>query len=223
MASATPERRSVLTRSTLPNAITVARIVLAIVVFILLFTPTFTARLLAFILFLIAAFSDLWDGHLARKHGWITDFGKLFDPIADKLLLVATFVPFYLLSRGAADAMKFPVMGELPLWILLVVLGREALITLIRSLAARKGVVIPAGRAGKLKAVFQNIFSGTAILWYAVRTTAQDHGWSGSFWSGWQVFHGAMLLLTLVIAVLLTVYSMVVYLWEWRRVVRSVL
>jgi CDP-diacylglycerol--glycerol-3-phosphate 3-phosphatidyltransferase len=217
------ERPPVLSRSTLPNAITVARIVLAAVVFVLLFMPTFAARLLAFVLFLIAAFSDLWDGHLARKYGWITDFGKLFDPIADKLLLVATFLPFYLLSRSASEALQLPLMGELPLWILLVVLGREALITLIRSLAARKGVVIPAGRAGKLKAVFQNIFSGTTIFWYALRTAAASRGWSGGFWSGWQVVHSAVLLVSLTIAVLLTLYSMFVYLWEWRRVVRSVL
>ena len=92
----------VLRPSTLPNLITVARIVLAPVIFILLFVPTFSARLVAFVLFLMAAFSDLWDGHLARKHGWISDFGKLVDPIADKLLLAATFLPFYILSHRPA-------------------------------------------------------------------------------------------------------------------------
>ena len=81
-------------RSALPNIITVARILLAPVVFALLFVPSFTARFVGWILFLIAAFSDLWDGYLARKHGWISDFGKLLDPIADKLLLAATFLPF---------------------------------------------------------------------------------------------------------------------------------
>jgi phosphatidylglycerophosphate synthase len=69
---------------------------------LLLFVPTFTARFIAWLLFLIAAFSDLWDGHLARKYGWISDFGKLVDPIADKLLLVTTFVPFYILSHRSA-------------------------------------------------------------------------------------------------------------------------
>ena len=83
--------------STLPNLITVTRIALTPVIFALIFVPTFSARLTAFVLFLIAAFSDLWDGHLARKYGWISDFGKLVDPIADKLLLVATFLPVYIL------------------------------------------------------------------------------------------------------------------------------
>ena len=85
----------------LPNLITVARIILAVVVIPLLFVDRFGARLLAFMIFLVAAFSDLWDGYLARSRGLITDLGKLLDPIADKLLLVATFVPFYLLSHRA--------------------------------------------------------------------------------------------------------------------------
>jgi CDP-diacylglycerol--glycerol-3-phosphate 3-phosphatidyltransferase len=209
----------VLKRSTLPNAITVARIVVTPAIVLLLFTPTFTARLAAFILFLAAAFSDLWDGYLARKHGWISDFGKLWDPIADKLLLGATFIPFYILSLRPVPETQIPIFGTLPLWVLLVVLGREALVTLIRSLVAHRGMVIPAGKAGKMKALFQNIFIGTTIFWFALRTAGATHGWVGDAWRNWQIFHGAVLIVTLAIAVLLTVYSMVVYLWEWRRIV----
>jgi CDP-diacylglycerol--glycerol-3-phosphate 3-phosphatidyltransferase len=213
----------VLTRSTIPNAITVGRIVLAPVVLLLLFVPTFSARLLAFVLFLVAAFSDLWDGYLARKHGWISDFGKLVDPIADKLLLVATFVPFYLLTNGDAPALSLPWLGAMPLWILLVIFGRELLVTAIRSVAARHGRVIPAGGAGKLKATFQNIFIGTTIFWFALVTAAQTRGWDGAFWAFWTAFHGSVLVVTLAIAVVLTVWSMIVYLTEWRRSAGSVL
>lgn len=210
-----------LERKTLPNAITIARIALAPVVFFLLFIPTFTARFLAFLLFLVAAFSDLWDGHLARKYGWISNFGKLVDPIADKLLLVATFLPFYILSnRPTADG-RLPWIGTFPLWILLVVFGREALVTGLRSLLARRGIIIPAGRSGKLKAVFQNIFIGTAIFWYALQTAALRNNWTGQLWDFWRGFHGSVFVVTLAIAVLLTVYSLGVYLWEWRRLVRA--
>lgn len=211
-----------LRQSTLPNVITVTRIALTPVVFVLLFMPTFSARLLAFILFLVAAFSDLFDGHLARKYGWISDFGKLIDPVADKLLLVATFLPFYILSHRPGLATKLPVIDVLPLWVLLVVLAREALVTLLRSIAARRGQVIPAGKAGKLKAVFQNIFIGTTIFWYALRTAGAERGWNGAFWSGWQALHATVLLLTLAIAVVLTVWSLVVYLWGWRTGLRAV-
>ena len=207
-------------RSTLPNAITVARILMAPAVFYLMFQPEFSARLLAFILFLIAAFSDLVDGSLARKYGWISDFGKLVDPIADKLLLVATFVPFYVLSHRP-DAIPLPLWRTLPLWVLLVVFGREVLITIIRAIAARRGTIIPAGRAGKQKALSQNIFIGTTIFWYALQSAARDHGWHGRDWTAWQVFHGTVFVVTLILALTLTVYSLIVYLWGWRALVKQ--
>jgi CDP-diacylglycerol---glycerol-3-phosphate 3-phosphatidyltransferase len=203
--------------SDLPNIITVGRIVMAPAITVLLFIPTFTARLVAWLLFLAAAFSDLWDGHLARKYGWISNFGKLVDPIADKLLLVATFVPILILSRQDTPITQLPLFGALPLWIVLVIFGREALVTAVRSWAARRGTVIPAGRAGKLKAVFQNIFIGATIFWFALRTAWYRRGWTHEYWESWWHFHGAVVLLTLAIAVWLTVWSMIVYLREWRR------
>jgi CDP-diacylglycerol--glycerol-3-phosphate 3-phosphatidyltransferase len=201
----------------IPNIITVARIALCPVIFVLIFVPTFTARFIAWILFLIAAFSDLFDGHLARKHGWISDFGKLVDPIADKLLLVSTFIPFYLLSHRDPTDHFFPVIGTLPLWIVLVVFGREIFVTVFRSFAARRGVVIAAGSAGKHKAVWQNIFIGAAIFWYALRSAAINRGWSGSGWVWWQRLHAFVLLVSLAVAVFLTVYSMIIYLRSWSK------
>lgn len=201
----------------IPNIITVARIALCPVIFVLIFVPTFTARFIAWILFLIAAFSDLFDGHLARKHGWISDFGKLVDPIADKLLLVATFIPFYILSNRDPTDNWLPVMDTFPLWILLVVFGREIFVTVFRSLAARRGVVIAAGSAGKHKAVWQNIFIGAAIFWYALRSAAINRSWSGTAWEWWQRFHAFVLLVSLAVAVFLTVYSMIVYIRSWSR------
>jgi CDP-diacylglycerol---glycerol-3-phosphate 3-phosphatidyltransferase len=204
----------------LPNLITIARIFLAVVIIPLLFVESFTARLIAFIIFLIAAFSDLWDGHLARTRGLITDLGKLLDPLADKLLLAATFVPFYILSHRPGPEANFPWFGGiLPLWILVVIFGREIFITLFRSYAARQGVVIAAGQSGKYKALSQNIFIGSAILWYALQSAALARGWSGSFWRGWQTFHFSFAVFFLGLAVILTVYSMAVYLWSYRALV----
>jgi CDP-diacylglycerol--glycerol-3-phosphate 3-phosphatidyltransferase len=208
-------------RSTIPNLITVARILLTPIVAYLIFVPTFSARLIAFILFLIAAFSDLIDGHLARKHGWISDFGKLLDPIADKLLLVCTMLPFYIISHRPGSDGTLPFITTFPLWILIVVFGREALITGIRSVAANKGIVIPAGKAGKHKAVWQNVFIGTTIFWYALRSAAADHGWQSSFWSFWQKLHGVVFIISLAGAVFLTVYSLIIYLRSWRKLAQA--
>lgn len=201
----------------IPNVITVARIALCPVIFALIFVPTFTARFVAWILFLIAAFSDLIDGHLARKHGWISDFGKLVDPIADKLLLVSTFIPFYVLSNRDPTDHSFPIITTLPLWIVIVVFGRELFVTIFRSYAARRGVVIAAGSAGKHKAVWQNIFIGAAIFWYALRSAALANDWNNQAWVWWQRLHTFVLMVSLVVAVLLTVYSMLVYIRSWSK------
>jgi len=209
-------------RSTLPNIITVARIVMAPAVSILMFIPTFTARFLAFILFLIAAFSDLWDGYLARKHGWISNFGQLVDPIADKLLLACTFVPFYLISHRPGLENELPIIRELPMWVVLVIFGREMLITAVRSFAAKRGLVIPAGRTGKQKAVFQNIFIGAGIFWYALQSAAIKYQWDTPLWRAWSSFHAWFLLTTLALAVFLTITSMIVYLLAWRKLSTTV-
>lgn len=211
---------SVLHRSTLPNALTLGRIALCPAIFFLILAEGFTPRILAFVLFVIAAVTDVVDGHLARKHGWISNFGKLVDPIADKLLLVVTFVPIYMLSHGPGPVGSLPYWGWLPLWVVLVIFGREILITVMRMFAARRGVVVPAIKAGKYKAVTQNISIGSIILWYALQSAALEHGWSGAFWEGWQWFHGTVLAITLGVAVVLTIWSMLVYLWSWRTLSR---
>jgi CDP-diacylglycerol--glycerol-3-phosphate 3-phosphatidyltransferase len=204
------------TRLTLPNVITFGRIVVCPVIFFLALAPGLGARFAAFGLFVAAGLSDVWDGYLARKHGWITDMGKLLDPLADKLLLLATWVPFFLIShRGPASA-EIPFLGPMPVWILVVILGRELFITVFRSWAARKGVVIAAGSAGKQKALFQSLFAGGLLLWYPLLAVAVDRGWVGALWTGWSLFHRVFVTVTLAVAVVLTVYSMLDYLWRYR-------
>lgn len=203
---------------TLPNIITVVRVLMAPAVFFLALSEGVLPRMLAFLLFVAAALSDLWDGHLARKHGWISDFGKLMDPLADKLLLVATFVPFFIISRQVGPAGELPYWGALPVWVMVVILGRELVVTIVRQVAARRGRVLAAGPSGKYKAVFQNIFCGATLLWYALQAWAEADGWTGTFWELWQgLLHGPVLGISLLIALVLTVYSMIVYFRSWLR------
>ena len=201
----------------LPNAITLGRIVLALGVAPMLMTDHSGWRIAAFIVFLAAAFSDLWDGHLARSRNLVSDFGKLMDPLADKLLLGATFVPFYVLNHYTETETPFPWLGwSFPLWIVIIIFGREVFITVFRGFAARRNVILAAGKAGKLKAVFQNIFIGAAILWYALQSAERERGWNGEMWQAWEWFHAAFTAVTLAIAVALTVYSLYVYLRDFR-------
>ncbi|MDX1673998.1 MAG: CDP-diacylglycerol--glycerol-3-phosphate 3-phosphatidyltransferase [Longimicrobiales bacterium] len=208
---------SLLERRTLPNAITMTRVALSPAVFFLALADGFTPRLLAFLLFAVAAISDLWDGYLARKHDWVSDFGKLMDPLADKLLLAATFLPFYIISHRPGILGDLPYWGELPVWVLVVIFGREILVTVVRQIAARRGRVIAAGPAGKYKAAVQNVFSGAVLLWYALQAAARDHQWASAFWGAWQeLVHGPVIGVSLLVALVLTVYSMLVYFWTWR-------
>jgi CDP-diacylglycerol--glycerol-3-phosphate 3-phosphatidyltransferase len=206
-------------RLTLPNLITIGRILACPAVFSLVLFPSVTSRLLSFVLFLAAAFSDLWDGYLARKHGLITDLGKLLDPLADKLLLAATFIPIYILSHGDGMVGLLPWWGPLPLWVVLLIFGRELAITLFRVWAARRGVVISAGKSGKWKALVQNFFVGGVLLWYPLQMLSINRGWAGGFWAFWVRLHGAWIGITLSFALVLTVYSMLDYLWSYRTLV----
>lgn len=203
-------------RLTLPNVITIARILTTPLVAWLALSPGTGARFAAFGVFLVAALSDVWDGYLARKHGWVTDMGKLLDPLADKLLLAVTVIPFYVISHRAGAVNEVPFWGPLPLWVVLVILGRELLITLFRSYASGRGVVIAAGRSGKFKALAQNLFAGGLLLWYPLLQWANATGVDGVVWGAWSVIHRGWVGVTLSLALLLTIYSMLDYLWRYR-------
>lgn len=204
----------------LPNAITTLRVFLTPVVFVLVLKPGGSARLLAFLVFLLAALSDLWDGELARRRGQVTDFGKLVDPIADKLLLFATLVPFYVLTRRSPELWNLPVFGGVSLWILVVFFGRELLVTALRMRAARRGTVIAARTSGKRKALAQNVFIGSTLLWLAFRGAERSHEWSGPLVAAWATFHGIFAATALAVALLLTVVSLLVYVRAYGRLVR---
>lgn len=205
-------------RLNLPNLITIARIAVCPVIFWLTISPSAEARFAAFALFVAAALSDVWDGYLARRYDLITDVGKLLDPIADKLLLVVTLVPFYIVSHRDGGP-PVPWWGPLPTWVLIVIFGREVLMTVFRTYAAQRGVVIAAGVSGKRKAMFQMFFIGGLLLWYPLSDLAASRGWSSGVWAISAACVRAWVGLTLAIALVLTVYSMIDYLWSYRRVV----
>lgn len=205
----------------LPNLVTAGRLVLTPLLFVLLLQPRMSMRFLGFVVFAVAALSDLWDGYLARRRGQVTDFGRLADPLADKLLLAAALVPFYMVTTAEPSVAGLPVYGVVSLWVVLVLLGREVVVTVLRTLAARRGEVVAASRAGKYKAFTQNLFNGAMVLWLALRTGATERGWSGEFWEAWQGFHGWFIAATLTVALLLTVYSLVLYLRQFWEVLRG--
>ena len=147
----------------LPNSITMSRIVM-IPLLLWILSPHFPwqagaeQELMASILFVLASITDGVDGYLARKRGQITTMGMLLDPLADKIMVTAAYIQ---LVAYEPDVVK--------VWIAVVIIGREFLISGLRSIAASEGFTIQASDLGKLKTVVQIVSVVSAILahhWY---------------------------------------------------------
>jgi CDP-diacylglycerol--glycerol-3-phosphate 3-phosphatidyltransferase len=135
------------------NALTALRLVLVPVFLLFLFAGDgheTASRITAFVIFAVAVLTDRLDGALARTYGMITEFGKLADPIADKMLIGAALI-------------GLSMLGDLPWWVTAVILVREIGVTLLRLAVLHRGV-IPASRGGKLKTLVQSIAIGLFIL-----------------------------------------------------------
>lgn len=208
-------------RWTLPNILTLARIGLTPVVALLPFISGYWPKVIAFVTFIAVAVTDIFDGWLARKRNEVSELGQLLDPIADKLLLFAMLVPIFWITRHPTILVDYRIRwwGSLPVWVLLLLVGREVLITAFRFFAKRRGVIIPAIGAGKLKAVVQNVFIAATIGWFAWKDWLATHKFAGWFRDFWDQFHGWVVAVTLGFAVILTVYSLMVYLYKYRALI----
>lgn len=202
---------------TLPNILTVARIAMTPVIAALPFIEGYGPKIICLVIFVAASITDIIDGRLARRNNQVTDFGKALDPLADKLLLMATLVPIWWISKQRQDLYDIPVWGSIPLWVCALLLGREFAMTGFRWWASNRGVVISAQGPGKLKTVFQSIFIGGTIAWFAFRDAIKPMGWEedrAARW--WNQFHGGFVAVTLGIALVLTVYSFIIYIYRYR-------
>ena len=127
---------------TLPNVLTVLRILLVPVIVVALLEETPNADTIAAVVFAVAAFTDGLDGYIARSRGSVTTFGKLMDPLADKLLIIAPLISLVSLDRIAP-------------WVAMVIIARELAVTMLRMVAVERGVVIAASWLGKAKTILQ--------------------------------------------------------------------
>lgn len=180
----------------LPNKLTVARIIL---------TPFYLAAmvlnfkyhyLVAAIIFIVASITDFFDGKIARKNNIITTFGKLCDPVADKMLTTAALLAF--MQLGICD-----------IWVVMIILTREFLVTSFRLVASAQGVVIAAGIWGKLKTASQMVFS--IIIMFGIHFV-EVFGWDFEKFS---LISNILLWITAI----LTVISGIKYLVDGKKVI----
>lgn len=135
----------------LPNHITLLRLGLVPIFVLLLYQESKIAQWIAFVIFVVAAITDYVDGYLARKFGAVSDFGKLLDPLVDKVLILSALV-MLVGRRDLIDGSQW-----VPAWLVIVILGRELWVTGLRGLAASQGMILAAGRSGKVKSGLQMI------------------------------------------------------------------
>lgn len=146
---------------TTPNLLSLFRIALVPVLVYLLRDPAPTAGAIAAFLFVLGSLSDYYDGHLARKHGIVTTFGKFLDPLADKLLVVSVLI--MLVAMPCLPDVQASCDPRVPSWLVVLIVGRELAVTGLRSMASSEGITLGAEELGKYKTIFQ-IFALTGLL-----------------------------------------------------------
>ena len=196
----------------LPNILTVSRI-FSVLIFVAMASIAhldamgdksyvFGVRVAAVVLAMLAALTDLLDGYLARKYHWVSDFGALMDPLADKIFVTGTML----------IAVEYRLI---PAWIAIAVLFREFMVTGLRTLAAKKQVVISADRWGKLKTAMQMSMLGIAgIAWVIEGSNSEPYFYNTCIW-GIRIWYVWMGYLTII--VLVTLLSGLGYFIRYRK------
>jgi CDP-diacylglycerol--glycerol-3-phosphate 3-phosphatidyltransferase len=174
----------------LPNLLTLSRIFLSPVFMVLFLIADPISRLLATLVFIIAALTDLLDGYLARKMGTLTNFGKFMDPIADKILVSTAFISFA--NLGYAQA-----------WMVTTIIVREFFIIGLRSIAAYKGMMITPSRAAQWKTASQMTVLSMILVFINLKTWMMPAGYDWAIFTSpvTQIVFDVMIFITVVLTV----------------------
>ncbi len=186
------------------NRLTLSRLGLTVLFVIALNSTWPFARTLALMLFIVAGVTDFFDGKVARRYRFVTNFGKLMDPLVDKIMIAGAFISLVPLKA-------------IPAWAATVVVGRDFLITGLRLLASANGQVLPAESLGKHKTSWQIV----TVLFFLLLLAAQELRYADGTTTWWlrAWSEGGPTLVW--ITVVLTLYSGLAYAWRHRSVVRT--
>jgi len=191
---------------TLPNQLTLLRIILAPIFLLFLFSENYVFHQLSLAVFIIAAVTDWYDGWVARKWGYVTQWGKFLDPLADKILTSAAFIAFVHL-----DVMES--------WMMLIIVIRDISITLLRSYAELKAKPVMTSKSAKVKTLIQMV----AIYYVLLLIVLKDVKWIAASYSdilqtlmSQTIIYPLMLLVTL-----LTLITGIMYLIDNRKILKE--
>lgn len=186
----------------LPNKLSISRLVLTVPFVALCYSGLPNAQSWALIVFGIASFTDYLDGEIARKRGLVTNFGKLFDPLADKILMASALT-------------MLAIEKQIPAWIVIAILAREFFVTGIRQIAVSQGVVLAAEKLGKHKLFWQVI----TVLYFLLKAASQEPMLAfTATWFHWKPFSPQVFgQFTIYFTAFLTLISGFSYFWKNRR------
>jgi len=184
------------------NRLTLSRLFLTIIFVAALNSSWQYGRTMALIVFLLAGVSDFVDGEIARRYGFVTDFGKLMDPLVDKIMVAAAFISLVPLKA-------------VPAWAATTVVGRDFLITGLRMMASAKGKVLPAEMLGKQKTSWQVV---TVIFFLALLSLHELH-YANDTSTWWMRAWNQAGPILVWITVALTIYSGLGYAWRHRDLI----
>ena len=195
-------RRLLASAFNLPNQLTFLRLGLAVVMFAMI---SHKAYLAALVLFVIAASTDWLDGYFARKYGQVTTLGRILDPFADKVIICGTFIYMVALPK------MLEVPGGLRPWMVVVIVGRELLVTALRSFLEDREADFSAKTSGKVKMLLQCIAAGVGLFFLA-RGAGPSPPPDWLWWA---------LVTSIWAALVMTAYSGVIYVWVAVKVLNE--
>jgi CDP-diacylglycerol---glycerol-3-phosphate 3-phosphatidyltransferase len=190
----------------LPNRLTVARMVLTVVFVFVASSSATHAFTIAMLIFGLASFTDYLDGRIARERNLITAFGKLMDPLADKVLMTAAFIVLLDADRSA-----------MPAWLVIAVLTREFLVTGLRLIASSQGAILAADRLGKQKTIWQIVTACYLLVRLASAEPAM--AWARPLFTTPWIGEQTVIPILLAITLGTTLWSGAVYFWKNRSLI----
>lgn len=191
-------------RKHIPNLLSISRVLLTpVFLYFLLFSSISHAKLISAIIFTLASITDAFDGKIARKYGYETRLGVFLDPLADKFLVLSAFF-------------SFVFIGDVHLWMVVLISFRDIFVTILRMLMEAKGVTMITSKAGKLKTLLQIVIINVIFLYLLLK--AYGFTQYSQFFDKYQIIYSLMLITTMV-----TVYTGLHYFYFNHKKLKMIL